>query len=240
MHITIGARLGALVQILAVFVALFVAAALIGLVAGQLPPAYATPVRALALWGAVGAGALLLRRSGGTYGDLGLRKPTSWRATIGWATLGLVIAWTGSWAIGEAIRATTDWPPLDVGYIRESLEGNTLVWLLWLAIVVWGSAAFGEELLSRGFVLDRLRLACGGGNIALVLAMLGQAALFGWLHAIQGPSGIILTAWIGLVFAGIWLASGRNLWAPILAHGAADTISLTLIYAGVPLPGYIN
>ena len=233
-------RTGALLQIMLVFVALFGAAALVGLVAGQLPPAFVTPVRGLAMWGAVGAGALLLRRSGRTYGDLGLRRPASWRGALGWAAAGLALAWVGSFLIGEAIRATTDWPPLDVAYIRESLEGNTLVWLLWLAIVVWGTAAFGEELLSRGFVLDRLRIACGGGNVALVLAMLGQAALFGWLHAIQGPSGIVLTAWIGLVFAGIWLASGRNLWAPILAHGAADTISLTLIYAGVPLPGYIN
>ena len=66
------------------------------------------------------------------------------------------------------------------------------------------------------------------------------AAIFGLLHAVQGPSGMLITGYIGLVFAGIYLASGRNLWAPILAHGTADTVSLTMLYLGVPLPGYFG
>ncbi|WP_066798744.1 CPBP family intramembrane glutamic endopeptidase [Sphingomonas soli] len=240
MHIGWRQRLGALAQILLVLAALFVSAAILGAAAAPLPPAYSTPAMALGMWGAVGAGALLLRRSGQGYVALGLRAPASWRATLGWAALGLAISWLGALAIGAVIRIHTGWPPLDLAYIRGAIQGDTLAWIVWLALVVWGSAAFGEELLSRGFVLDRLRIACGGGRVALGLAMLLQAALFGWLHALQGPTGIVLTAWAGLVFAGIWLASGRNLWAPILAHGATDTISLTLIYAGVPFPGYIN
>ncbi|WP_066793523.1 CPBP family intramembrane glutamic endopeptidase [Sphingomonas soli] len=233
-------RFGAIAEIVAVFVALFAAAAVIGQVAAQLQPKFATPVQGLALWGAVGAGALLARRSGRGFGTLGLRAPASWRATLGWAAAALVLSWTGTLVLGLAIRHATDWPPLDVGYIRESIEGDTLAWLVWMLLVVWGSAAFGEELLSRGFVLDRLWTAGGRGRVALVIAMVLQALIFGWLHAVQGPTGIVLTAWVGLVFAGVWLASGRNLWAPILAHGTTDTISLTLIYAGVPLPGYIN
>lgn len=233
-------RLGAVTEIGVVFVALLAAAAVIGQIAVRLPPAFATPVQGLALWGAVGAGALLARRSGHGFTSLGLRAPASWCATMGWAGTALGLSWAGTIVLGQVIQHSTDWPPLDVGYIRQSIEGNTFAWLVWMLLVVWGSAAFGEELLSRGFVLDRLWTAGGRGRTALVFAMALQAVIFGLLHAVQGPTGIVLTAWVGLVFAGVWLASGRNLWAPILAHGMTDTISLTLIYAGVPLPGYIN
>ncbi len=239
MRISGWARTKAILEIVAVFAALFAAAALIGPISALLPEGLATPVKALALWGAIGAGALLLRRAGSGYGALGLRRPASWRSTLGWAAAGLLIAGLGSIALGEIIRHATGWPPLDVAYIRSSIEGDTLSWIVWMLLVVWGSAAFGEELLSRGFVMDRLWTAAGRGRAGLAVAALLQAAIFGALHAVQGPTGVVLTGFIGLVFAGIYFASGRNLWAPILAHGAADTISLTLIYAGLPLPGYI-
>ncbi len=77
---------------------------------------------------------------------------------------------------------------------------------------MWGSAAFGEELFARGFALDRLQTVFGRRGLGLVFAALGQAAIFGALHAIQGPSGVIVTAYVGLVFAWIYFASGRNLW----------------------------
>lgn len=230
----------AVAEVIAAFAALLITAALVGSVAAKLPDPFRTPIQALALWGAVGAGALLLRRSGGSYRALGLKRPASWWATIGWTAAGLVLAWAGTAAVGAAIHTLTNWPPLDVGYIRTSIEGNSAAWLMWMVLVVWGSAAFGEELLSRGFLLDRFWTIAGRGRAGLGVAVVLQATTFGLLHAIQGPTGIVVTAWIGLVFAGIWLASGRNLWAPILAHGISDSISLTLIYAGVPLPGYTH
>lgn len=240
MKYSIVRRAAAIGEVLIAFVALFATAALIGLVAGQLPTRFVTPVQGLAFWGAIGAGALLLRRRRSSYSALGMRRPHSWPATLGWVAAGLVVAVAGSIALGEAIRHLTDWAPLDVGYIRKSIEGDMVVWAIWMLLVVWGSAAFGEELLSRGFVMDRLHAAFGGGRAALAGAVLVQALIFGLLHAVQGPTGIVITAYVGLVFAGVYLASGRNLWAPILAHGIADTISLTLLYAGAPLPGYIN
>lgn len=233
-------RVVASVEIVASFVGLFAAAALIGLVVPVIPDVARMPVQALGLWGAVIVGALLLRRGGRSYRDLGLRRPASWRATLGWTALALLVAWGGTALIGLAIEAFTAWPPIDVSYIRTSIEGDPIAYLLWIGLVVWGSAAFGEELFARGFLIDRFSALFGMGRSALVLAALAQAALFGLLHAIQGPAGIVVTLYVGLVFAWIWHASGRNLWAPILAHGITDTISLTLMFAGQDLPGYIR
>jgi membrane protease YdiL (CAAX protease family) len=154
--------------------------------------------------------------------------------------LAILLSQGGALVIGGLLRQATHWPPLDVTYIRQSIQGNPTAYAAWIVLVVWGSAAFGEELLSRGFIMDRLQGAFGRGPFGIAMAAAGQAAIFGALHAVQGPSGVVITAWIGLVLAGIYLASGRNLWAPILAHGLMDTASLTLIFLGQPLPGYIH
>ncbi len=37
----------------------------------------------------------------------------------------------------------------------------------------------------------------------------------------------------GLVLGLLYLASGRNLWASIIAHGVTDTVGIVLIFFGV-------
>lgn len=231
-------RLGAIGQVLLAIAGMYVASALIGLVTPVLPENLRTPVLALGMWGGVLAGAVMLRLSKTSYREIGFVRPTSWRRTVICAAVALAAAEAGALGLGELIRQTTDWPPLDTAYIRTSIAGDPVAYVAWIVLVVWGSAAFAEELFARGFVMDRLQAAFGRGRAGLVLAVLLQAALFGVLHAVQGPTGIVITAYVGLVFAVAYFASGRNLWAPILAHGTADTISLTLLFLGVPLPGY--
>jgi membrane protease YdiL (CAAX protease family) len=41
------------------------------------------------------------------------------------------------------------------------------------------------------------------------------------------------TAVSGLIFAILYMASGRNLWLPIITHGMVDTIGFLLIFAGL-------
>lgn len=234
-----GAR--AVAEIVAAFAGLFVASGLLGLLATPLAPAWLkTPLLALAMWGAVLTGAALLALRRSSYFRLGLARPKSWVRTLIWALLALVVADLGAVVLGEAIRRWTDWPPLDLAYIRQSLEGDPVAFVAWLVLVVWGSAAVGEELFARGFVMDRLRALFGGGRAAIMVAMIVQAALFGLLHAIQGPTGILITAYAGVVLAAAYYGSGRNLWAPIIAHGLMDTIGLTLIFLGLPLPGHVQ
>jgi CAAX protease family protein len=60
-----------------------------------------------------------------------------------------------------------------------------------------------------------------------------SSALFGLAHAYQGVSGMVATGLTGLLFAGVYLATGRNLWAAIIAHGSLDTTGFVLMYFGV-------
>jgi membrane protease YdiL (CAAX protease family) len=189
----------------------------------------AIPARMLLL---VAAATRLLRWAGETWRSVGFERPASlWRAA------GLVMA--GYLAIGAAYALTTKavLPALGLApktmSLFAGLEGDTAEYLYWLLPVVWGSAAFGEELLFRGYLQTRLHKAFGGAKSAALPALVVQAAIFGALHSYQGLGGAIMAGSTGLVLGAVYLAARKNLWAPIILHGLVDTISISAIYFGV-------
>jgi membrane protease YdiL (CAAX protease family) len=69
--------------------------------------------------------------------------------------------------------------------------------------------------------------------VAVALAAVGQAVLFGMGHAYLGPRGILNAAAIGLVAAGVYVADGGNLRPVIVAYGMVDSVGITLLHLGV-------
>lgn len=67
---------------------------------------------------------------------------------------------------------------------------------------------------------------------AYVLAMLYVAVLFGIGHWYKGPPGVVDSTYSGLILGGVYLLSGRNLWASILAHGISDTFAVIVVSLG--------
>jgi membrane protease YdiL (CAAX protease family) len=98
--------------------------------------------------------------------------------------------------------------------------------------IVWTFAAFGEELGYRGYLLTRAADLGNRSRAAYVLAMVCVAVLFGFGHYYKGPEGVLDSTYSGLVLGTLFLVSGRNLWAPILAHGLSDTYAVVLVYIG--------
>jgi membrane protease YdiL (CAAX protease family) len=174
---------------------------------------------------------VLLRLSGRRWAELGLRKVKPLRfflgVVVGFAAATLLVM-AANVALAQAgLKAQSDYS------MFEPLRGNLALYLFFLIPVTWGSAAFGEELLFRGFLMDRLlRLFGSDGRVATFLAILAQAALFGLGHLYQGPAGVAATAAVGLGFALAWWVSGRNLWPCIMLHGFFDTASMTSMYLG--------
>lgn len=170
-----------------------------------------------------------LRREGRGWRDYGLARGPGWKRTLGIAVLLLV----GTMVVVGVLQLTmrvVGAPPPD--YSRfAALRGNPQLLVLTL-VVAWGSAAFGEEMLVRGFLMNRLAETWGRSPAAWASALISSSVFFGAAHFYQGPSGMLLTGMIGLIFGGVYLAAGRNLWVTILAHGAIDTISLVALYAG--------
>ena len=110
-------------------------------------------------------------------------------------------------------------------------EAMTLWKLLGWIVISWTTAGFGEEIIWRGFFMKQIARLFGEQKrsswmIGLVLSSIG----FGLAHFHQGIGGILGTGFVGLVYGIFYLASGRNLWVSIIAHGLTGTTSFILLY----------
>jgi membrane protease YdiL (CAAX protease family) len=113
----------------------------------------------------------------------------------------------------------------------SGLPGNTLSLVGWLAIA-WTTAAIGEEILFRGFLLTKIAAALGGSRTAIGAAVMAQAVLFGVGHTYMGLRGVLTSGSVGLIYGIVYLLNGRNLVSLILTHGLTDSLSLIAIYVG--------
>ncbi len=120
--------------------------------------------------------------------------------------------------------------PLDLTEFA-SLKGNAGMLLL-LTAASWLSAAFPEEMLYRGYILNRLADVSGRTVVGWPLSATLVSLAFRIAHHAQGVTGVLDNVLAGMLFAGLYLASGRNLWLPILVHGVIDTSSVVLLYLG--------
>jgi membrane protease YdiL (CAAX protease family) len=69
-----------------------------------------------------------------------------------------------------------------------------------------------------------------------IIACIVNSVIFGIGHTYQGISGVILLTIVGLLYALFYLASGRNLWVPILIHGLYDTSAFLVIFFSLDRP----
>jgi hypothetical protein len=171
---------------------------------------------------------LWLRRSG--WRQVGLNRPAHWPRTV-LAAIGIGIAYNALdiRVLLPALHRLTG-EPLELGQF-SSLQGNAGALLLWLA-VTWTLVAFGEEMAWRGYVLNRLADAFGRSSWSWILGGALVSLAFGFAHGAQGITGILDNILAGLLFSGLYLVAGRNLWLPILVHGLVDTSSFALLYLG--------
>jgi membrane protease YdiL (CAAX protease family) len=161
---------------------------------------------------------------------VGLTRPASWGRTVALgAGVGIFLQVLSEFVTEPLLTAITHQPP-DVSEFRP-LVGNVKLCLLYL-VLVWTLAAFGEEMTYRGYVLNRAADLGDRRPWAWAAGLLLVTALFGFGHSYQGLTGMIDTGIHGLLLGVLYLASGRNLWVCVIAHGVTDTVALTLAFLG--------
>lgn len=179
----------------------------------------------------VGAGSavwLTLHR-GRSLTDLGFRRPKRWWTVPLW-----IIGIMATFVIAQGAAATVlgqffDVPAPDMSrydYVRGNLSGAIA-----LGLILPLTAAVPEEVLYRGFLIERFTCLLGGGGRGLVPAALLQAAVFGLVHFQWGVGGVIFACIMGLVWGIAFLLCGRNLWIVILAHSAAHVALVAQLYS---------
>ena len=183
------------------------------------------PYRILLL--AAAAAGLIYAETGGLTA-LGLGRHR-WRDTAGWAAL-LAI---GSILIGEFLQpaiAQLLGTPIDYS-AYGALAGNADA-AMRLLVFALTSAAIGEEIVFRGFLVRQLTKLLGEGTWRSPLVVAISALVFGAAHAPQGTVGVITTGIVGAVYAVAYLHNGRNLWALMLAHACTDSYGIAMLYFG--------
>lgn len=159
---------------------------------------------------------------------LGFFPPENWGTTVLWSLLLGIGIQLASTVILEPFsdkvtKSTTDHSAF------ESLRGSLLNFLL-ILLTVWLLVAFVEEIIFRGYMMGEIAELTGTSKAALAVNLLASSILFGLAHWYQGKSGALSTGIIGAVLGVLFIASGFNLWLPILTHGFIDTVGLFLIY----------
>ncbi|MDY8135515.1 type II CAAX endopeptidase family protein [Aquimarina sp. 2201CG5-10] len=113
----------------------------------------------------------------------------------------------------------------------DDLKGNLLYSIIAL-IFIWISAAFGEEIIWRGYFMRQFSKFFGDSRLSLLINIIIFAILFGFMHGYQGITGQIITGILGLLLAITFHLRKNDLWFNIFVHGFFDTIALIVIYNG--------
>ncbi len=163
--------------------------------------------------------------------DVGLTRPAN-----GWVTIGLgLIIGVGyqaldTVAIGPLLQAITG-QAVNLSQFAV-LRGNVTA-LIASLLLTWTEAAFIEEMVFRGYLLNRLMDVLGHERLGIIAALLIHAVLFGVGHTYQDITGVLDTIIAGILIGFIYLRFRRNLWLPIIIHGVIDTTGFLLIFFGL-------
>jgi len=172
------------------------------------------------------------RLRGASWSDFGVARPKSWLRTV-FVSFGVLLALFGTiiWVINPIMNAIPNLPPQDLSRF-DVLNGN-LPNLIIQLVNIWITAAFLEEFMFRGYLMNRIiDLQGKETKIAWVVALIGSAVIFGLVHSQQGPGGMFKVGAIGLVFGLSYLAVGRNIWPLVLAHGLIDSLDMVQHFFG--------
>lgn len=156
-----------------------------------------------------------------TWKELGLRKPDNLWKTLGIAALILVAIMISLMAFNILI----DLFPFSLGADTSSesdvskfgnLKGNWVHFFLIIPFVLLESML--EELLDRGFLMNWIEKLFSTTSFATVIAVILQAAIFGFRHSNDFSERSITVGIIGLIMGIAYVKFGRNLWPLIIAH----------------------
>jgi len=171
-----------------------------------------------------------LRLRGMRWKDVGFARPTSWgKALLAGVVIGVCM---------EAMELFVT-QPLLVGWLGKmpdlsdfaDMVGNLKVFLFWV-VLLWVLGALGEEIDYRAYLMNRVAGVFRNTKAAWVVSLIVVSVVFGCGHLDQGATGMIENVWNGLLLGALYLACGRNLAVPVIAHAAGDTLDFILIYLG--------
>jgi uncharacterized protein len=161
---------------------------------------------------------------------VGLTPYRSWKITIALGIAAGLLMEAFELFISQPILVKVLGKQPDLEDFRP-LIGNVKVTLIFIALA-WILAAFGEEMVYRGYLMNRVADLFNRSRRAWIVSLILVHVAFGLAHIYQGATGAIDEGLMGLLLGIIYLRTGRNLSVPIVAHGVADSIDFILMFLG--------
>jgi uncharacterized protein len=175
-------------------------------------------------------GTISLRIRGLRWRDVGLFRNRSWRTILLMGIAGgLALEVIEIYASQPFLMRLTHQQP-DLSDFTV-LHGNLKMTFVAIGLA-WTLAAFGEEMVWRGYLMSRFAGLGNRSRAALICSLIAVNCVFGLAHSYQGITGIIDEGFMGFLLGILYLATGCNLAVPIVAHGVSDTVDVLLIYLG--------
>ena len=184
------------------------------------------------LGGSLAAVGIIFAR-GGTFADLGFRRPERW-AIVPFQVAAILAAFIAAQALAPMLVSLFISVPEPDLSRYDSITGN-LSAAITMALVLPRTASIPEELIYRGFLLGRLSDVFGTNMRGASIAVLVQALAFGSVHFMWGVGGMIVTVIMGIVWGTAYLLCGRNLWIVILAHSTGHILFVIQLYLGLSI-----
>ncbi len=105
------------------------------------------------------------------------------------------------------------------------------IWMLLLSLTgIYVVSSFGEEVIYRAFLINRISELGLRDKKGKILTVLISAIIFGLAHYSWGLMGIVQTGCMGLVLGTSYVYLKKRIWVLIFAHAYMDTVLMLQLY----------
>jgi membrane protease YdiL (CAAX protease family) len=142
----------------------------------------------------------------------------------------VLVASMAAFVLGSIIMANITGIPENPDMSNYGYLTDNLAMLILTLLGVYIVSSFGEEVIYRAFLINRLMELGLDTRTGRFLVVLISAAIFGFAHYEWGPMGIVQTGFMGVVLGFFYIKLKKRIWILVLAHAYMDTLIMIQMY----------